>query len=103
MVDRDDDLRIGMKTSAITLGERDVPAIMVFYGVYLLAWAALLAEAGARLTPLFWLAWAVAAAQVVWHYFLIRSRTREGCFQAFRLNHWLGFAVFVGVVLAYGL
>ncbi len=100
MVDRDDDLRIGMKTSAITLGDRDVPAIMVFYGVYLVAWAALLD--GARLGPLFWLAWAVAAAQVVWHYFLIRTRTREGCFKAFRLNHWLGFAVFVGVVLAYG-
>ncbi len=101
MVDRDDDLRIGMKTSAITLGERDVPAIMVFYAVYLVAWAALLD--GARLGVLFWLAWGVAAAQVVWHYFLIRHRTREGCFKAFRLNHWLGFAVFVGVVLAYGI
>ena len=101
MVDRDDDLRIGMKTSAITLGERDVPAIMVFYAVYLVAWAALLD--GARLGVLFWLAWGVAAAQVVWHYFLIRHRTREGCFKAFRLNHWLGFSVFVGVVLAYGL
>ena len=100
MVDRDDDLRIGMKTSAITLGERDVPAIMVFYAVYLVAWAALLE--GAHLGGLFWLAWAVAAAQVVWHYFLIRERTREGCFKAFRLNHWLGFAVFVGVVMAYG-
>ncbi len=100
MVDRDDDLRIGMKTSAITLGERDVPAIMGFYAVYLVAWAALLD--GARLGVLFWLAWGVAAAQVVWHYFLIRGRTREGCFKAFRLNHWLGFSVFVGVVLAYG-
>ena len=100
MVDRDDDLRIGMKTSAITLGERDVPAIMGFYAIYLVAWAALLE--GAHLGALFWLAWAVAAAQVVWHYFLIRERTREGCFKAFRLNHWLGFAVFVGVVLAYG-
>jgi 4-hydroxybenzoate polyprenyltransferase len=99
MVDRDDDLHIGMKTSAITLGDRDVPAIMVFYAVYLLAWAALLD--GARLGVWFWLAWAVAAAQVVWHYRLIRERTREGCFQAFRLNHWLGFCVFVGVVLAY--
>jgi len=103
MVDRDDDLRIGMKTSAITLGERDVPAIMGFYAVYLVAWAALLEGAlGAHLGALFWLAWAVAAAQVVWHYFLIRRRTREGCFKAFRLNHWLGFSVFVGVVLAYG-
>ena len=99
MVDRDDDLRIGMKTSAITLGERDVPAIMAFYAVHLLSWALLLD--GARLGPLFWAAWALAAAQVFWHHLLIRGRTREGCFQAFRLNHWLGFCVFVGVVLAY--
>ncbi|MBM3387855.1 MAG: 4-hydroxybenzoate octaprenyltransferase [Betaproteobacteria bacterium] len=100
MVDRDDDLRIGMKTSAITLGKRDVPAIMAFYATHLVAWAALLD--GARLGVLFWLAWGAAAAQVVWHYFLIRERTREGCFKAFRLNHWLGFCLFVGVVLAYG-
>ena len=99
MVDRDDDLRIGMKTSAITLGERDVPAIMLFYAVHLLSWALLLD--GARLGPLFWAAWTLAAAQVLWHYLLIRGRTREGCFQAFRLNHWLGFCVFLGVVSAY--
>ncbi len=100
MVDRDDDLRIGMKTSAITLGERDVPAIMVFYGVYLLGWAALLSVP--RQSPWFALCWAVAAGQVVWHYVLIRERSREGCFKAFRLNHWLGASVFAGVVLGYG-
>ena len=100
MVDRDDDLRIGMKTSAITLGERDVPAIMVFYGVYLLGWAALLPVP--RQSPWFALCWAVAAVQVVWHYVLIRERSREGCFKAFRLNHWLGASVFAGVVLGYG-
>ncbi len=100
MVDRDDDLRIGMKTSAITLGDRDVPAIMVFYGVYLASWGALLPVP--RQSPLFALCWAVAAAQVVWHFFLIRERSREGCFKAFRLNHWLGASVFAGVVLGYG-
>lgn len=100
MVDRDDDLRIGMKTSAITLGDRDVPAIMGFYGAYLLLWAAML-EAP-RQSTLFWLAWLVAAGQVVWHFGLIRQRTREGCFKAFRLNHWLGFSVFLGTVLGYG-
>ena len=100
MVDRDDDLKIGMKTSAITLGDRDVPAIMGFYGAYLLIWAWLLSapQQGAW----FWLAWVASAAQVVWHYFLIRHREREGCFKAFRQNHWLGFSVFVGVVLSYG-
>ena len=99
MVDRDDDLRIGMKTSAITLGERDVPAILLFYAVHLCSWALLLE--GAQRGWIFWLAWVLAAAQVLWHYVLIRGRTREGCFQAFRLNHWLGFCVFVGVVSAY--
>ena len=101
MVDRDDDLKIGMKTSAITLGDRDVPAIMGFYAAYLVIWAVLLPVPRQNLW--FALAWAAAAAQVVWHYFLIRQRSREGCFKAFRLNHWLGFSVFAGVVLGYGL
>ena len=100
MVDRDDDLKIGMKTSAITLGRWDVPAIMFFYAAYLCLWMALLP--GPRQNPWFVLGWAVAAAQVVWHFFLIRQRTREGCFKAFRLNHWLGFSVFAGVALGYG-
>jgi 4-hydroxybenzoate polyprenyltransferase len=99
MVDRDDDVKIGMKTSAITLGDKDVPAIMGFYAAYLLIWAGLLKAD--QQGGMFWLAWAVSAAQVVWHYFLIRQRSREGCFKAFRLNHWLGFSVFVGVVLSY--
>ena len=101
IVDRDDDLKIGMKTSAITLGDKDVPAIMGFYVAYLLVWAVLLPVP--RQSPLFALGWAAAAAQVLWHFFLIRQRTREGCFKAFRLNHWLGFSVFAGVVLGYGL
>ena len=100
MVDRDDDLRIGMKTSAITLGLWDVPAIMAFYIAYLLIWAWLLPIP--RQSPLFALGWALAAAQVVWHFFLIRERSREGCFKAFRLNHWLGASVFAGVVMGYG-
>jgi len=99
MVDRDDDLKIGMKTSAITLGNKDVPAIMGFYVAYLLIWAVLLPVP--RQSPLFVLGWAVAIAQVGWHFFLIRQRTREGCFKAFRTNHWLGFSVFAGVVLGY--
>jgi 4-hydroxybenzoate polyprenyltransferase len=99
MVDRDDDVKIGMKTSAITLGDKDVPAIMGFYAAYLLIWAWVLKAD--QQGGMFWLAWAASAAQVVWHYFLIRHRSREGCFKAFRLNHWLGFSVFIGVVLSY--
>jgi 4-hydroxybenzoate polyprenyltransferase len=99
MVDRDDDLKIGMKTSAITLGDADVVAIMGFYAAYLVIWAVLLSVP--RQSPLFAMGWVVAALQVVWHYFLIRHRSREGCFKAFRLNHWLGASVFVGVALGY--
>ena len=97
MVDRDDDLRIGMKTSAITLGAWDVTAIMGFYAAYLAIWGWLLKADQQALA--FGLAMAVSAGQVVWHFFLIRQRTREGCFKAFRLNHWLGLSVFVAVVL----
>jgi 4-hydroxybenzoate polyprenyltransferase len=97
MVDRDDDLRIGMKTSAITLGRHDVAAVMGFYAAYLLSWTLLGRALG--LGTLFLLGIAAAALQALWHYTLIRDRTREGCFKAFRLNHWVGFAVFAGVAL----
>jgi 4-hydroxybenzoate polyprenyltransferase len=99
MVDRDDDLKIGMKTSAITLGNWDVPAIMGFYGAYLIIWAWLLSGLAQR--AWFWLALAVGLIQVIWHYFLIYQRSREGCFTAFKQNHWLGLTLFVGVVLAH--
>ncbi len=101
MVDRDDDLRIGMKTSAITLGRFDVAAIMGFYWVFIEGWFVLLASEN-----LGW-AWEVAlvlaALQAVWHCYLIRHRTREGCFKAFRLNHWLGATVFAGIAASYAL
>lgn len=99
MVDRDDDLNIGMKTSAITLGRWDVAAIMGFYGAFLAVWAALLQAA--THSHWFWLGLGGAALQVGWHFALIRGRTREGCFKAFRLNHWLGFSVFAGIALSY--
>ena len=100
MVDRDDDLKIGMKTSAITLGDADVPAITAFYLVFLGIWTAVL---WGQVNPMVWGAMLVVAlAQVVWHFQLIKDRSRDGCFKAFRLNHWLGFTVFVGVVLGLG-
>ena len=100
MVDRDDDLKIGMKTSAITLGRFDVAAIMGFYAIYLAIWVLALVPRSPN--ALFYVAIAAAAAQVVWHWTLIRDRTRDGCFKAFRQNHWVGFAVFAGVVLGLG-
>jgi len=96
MVDRDDDLRIGIKTSAITLGRFDVAAVMASYAAYLAIWAAIGARLGYR-WPYF-TGLLIAAAIACWHFTLIQGRTREGCFRAFRLNHWLGFAVFAGVV-----
>lgn len=101
MVDRDDDLKIGMKTSAITFGRLDVAAVMASYAAYLAIWAA--AGANRALGALFFIAIALAAGQALWHWRMIRGRTREGCFRAFRLNHWLGFTVFAGVVAGYAL
>lgn len=97
MVDRDDDLKIGIRTSAITLGRWDVPAVAGFYLLHLALWGAVL-----------WLQWGgpwlaaallAALAQVGWHLGMIRQRQREGCFRAFRLNHWLGATLFAGLVL----
>ena len=101
MVDRDDDLRIGIKTSAITLGRHDVAAVMASYAAYLGVWSAVGAHLGYR-WPYF-VGIAAAAAIACWHYTLIRERARAGCFRAFRLNHWLGFAVFAGVVAQFAL
>jgi 4-hydroxybenzoate polyprenyltransferase len=99
MVDRDDDLKIGMKTSAITLGRFDVAAVLACYVLFLLIWTLALWLPDA----MFLLGLTVAAVQVFWHAVLIHDRTREGCFKAFRLNHWLGFAVFVGIAGSYAL
>ena len=96
MVDRDDDLRIGIRTSALTLGRYDVAAIMGFYAVYFAVWGAIGFALGLR-GP-FALGLLAALAQAAWHWTLIRGRGREGCFRAFRLNHWVGFAVFAGIV-----
>ena len=95
MVDRDDDARIGIRTSALTLGRWDVPVVLACYALML----ALLAAEGLLLG----LAWpyyaglAAAAGMMVHHWRLIRERTREGSFQAFLHNNWVGAAVFVGI------
>ena len=101
MVDRDDDLKIGMKTSAITLGRFDVAGVMLFFA---LCWGlTAVAIAPYHLGWPFWLGMGVAAAQMLWHYTLIRHRTREGCFVAFSKSHWMGVAIFVGVVLGFAM
>ena len=98
MVDRDDDLRIGMKTSAITLGRFDVAAILFSYAIYLSIWALVLGNG--PYSAIYFVAIFGAAVQAVWHGWLIRKRERDNCFKAFRLNHWLGLTVFAGIVLS---
>ena len=99
MVDRDDDLKIGMKTSAITLGRFDVAAVMLSYLIYLTIWALALIQRAS--SAIYLIAIALALLQAVWHGWLIRKRERDDCFKAFRLNHWLGFTVFAGLVLSW--
>ena len=99
MVDRDDDLKIGMKTSAITLGRGDVAGVMLFFALCLGLTALALAPLGLG-WPL-WLGLGAAAAQVLWHFRLIRRRSRAGCFTAFSQSHWIGAALFAGVALGF--
>lgn len=99
MVDREDDLKIGIKTSAITFGRFDVFAVMLCYAL--------------SLSIVLWVGWqyglrgwfvaglAVAAGCAVYHYTLIRKRDRAGCFTAFKHNNWLGAAVFAGIAVNY--
>jgi 4-hydroxybenzoate polyprenyltransferase len=101
MVDRDDDLRLGMKTSAITLGRLDLPVILLCYLIYIVIWDVALMQYAQG--AIFTIAFALAFGQVAWHYTLIRKRSREGCFKAFRLNHWLGFTLFAGIAASYAL
>lgn len=97
MVDRDDDLRIGVKSTAVLWGRYDRLWIGVFQAIFL----ALLVASGAAfgLGPLYYTGLAAAAAIAVYHQWLISDRDRDACFRAFLHNHYLGMAVFVGIVL----
>ena len=99
MVDRDDDLNIGIRTSAITFGRWDVAAVMFCYAAMLgiLTWIGW----WLRFNLFYYAGLAVAAGMALYHYTLIRGRDREGCFKAFLHNNWLGAAIFAGLVLNY--
>jgi 4-hydroxybenzoate polyprenyltransferase len=102
MIDRDDDLKIGMKTSAITFGRFDVLAVLLSYVLYLFIWLnVLLAQLNRAQLAIYLIAVGLALGQALWHVWLIRKRQRDDCFKAFRLNHWLGFTVFAGIVASY--
>ena len=101
MVDRNDDLKVGIHTSAITLGRHDVAAVMASYALM----AAILAWVGFALNlrwP-FFAGLTLAAGMMLYHYRLIRGRSREGCFRAFRHNNWVGLAIFAGIFFSYPL
>jgi 4-hydroxybenzoate polyprenyltransferase len=97
MVDREDDRRIGIRTSAILFGRFDVAIVMLCYALFILAMAAI--GWWARFGIAYYAGIVAAAGIAVHHYFLIRGRTREGCFKAFMHNNWLGAAVFAGIAL----
>lgn len=99
MVDRDDDLKIGIRTSAITFGRFDIVAVMLCYAVSLGMLLMIGWQAGLR----FWFVAGLLAAAgcALYHYLLIRERDRMRCFAAFRHNNWLGAAVFAGIALDY--
>ena len=99
MVDRDDDLKLGMRTSAITFGRFDVAAVMLCYAATFGLIALVGVEAGRG--ACFFAGIAVAAGIAVYHYRLIRDRERAPCFKAFLHNNWVGFALFVALVADY--
>jgi 4-hydroxybenzoate polyprenyltransferase len=101
MVDREDDLRLGLRTSAITFGQYDVAAIAVSYAILFISqiWVAQLAD----LSNYFLVGWFTALACAAYHLKLISTRKREECFAAFRHNNWLGGFLFLGIVLGLSL
>ena len=98
MVDRDDDAKIGIRTSALTLGRWDVAAVMASYAAMLVLLIALGVKS--RLAWPYYCGLAAAAAMMVYHWTLIRGRSREGCFRAFMHNNWVGGAILAGIVFS---
>lgn len=99
LVDKEDDLKIGIKTSAITFGRFDIAAVMACYAAFI----GIMAMVGVQLNfgvPYF-AALLVAAAIAIYHYTLIKQRNRALCFKAFLHNNWLGAAVLTGVIVSY--
>jgi 4-hydroxybenzoate polyprenyltransferase len=99
MVDRDDDRKLGLRTSAIAFGRFDVLAVMLCYTIYLgaLTWVGRFYALGAPFDA----GVLIASLIALWHFWLIRGRERSRCFRAFLGNHWLGLAIFAGVVADY--
>ncbi len=98
MVDREDDLKAGAKSTAILFGDADLPILGMLMGTFLLAM--LFVGQRAHLGWPYWLGLLMAAGLFAWQHWLIRNRQRDACLAAFRHNNWLGLTVWVGIVLA---
>jgi 4-hydroxybenzoate polyprenyltransferase len=97
MVDRPDDVRIGIRTSAILFGRHDVAAVMASYAAFLGAMVAI--GLWQRYGPAYFASLVVSGGIAAYHYRLIRHRAREGCFKAFLHNNWIGAAIFAGILV----
>lgn len=98
MVDRDDDIRMGAKSTAILFGDTDLVAQGVLYALTFVALA--LVGRDAQLGAYYWSGLGVAALLVVYEFVIARNRDRDACFRAFLHNHWVGAAIFAGIALA---
>jgi 4-hydroxybenzoate polyprenyltransferase len=98
MVDKNDDLKLGIKTSAITFGKYDVLAILICYVIFFLGFAYV--AVNQKLNTIFWLFWALGIALVLHYYRLVKTRDRAKCFQAFKQNNWLGALFFIAIACA---
>ena len=99
MVDRDDDLRAGAKSTAILFGEFDLIAQGVLYALFVIALVCIGLRATPPLAPTYYVGVAIATGLIAWEFRMARRRDREGCFRAFLHNNWVGAAVFAGIVL----
>jgi 4-hydroxybenzoate polyprenyltransferase len=97
MVDRDDDMKLGLKSSAILLGRFDVAGVMIAHALFLGGMTAI--GRWQRLDAFYFAGLAIAAGLALYQYWLIRGRDRDRCFRAFRNNNWVGLAVFAGLAL----
>ena len=99
MVDRDDDIRVGAKSTAILFGDADLAIIGLLMATFL--WAMLMVAQRGHLPHIYFAAVGIAALLFIWQQWIMRGRDRNACFAAFRSNNWVGGVLWVGIVLAY--
>jgi 4-hydroxybenzoate polyprenyltransferase len=100
-VDRDDDLRMGAKSTAILFGEMDLVAQGVLYACMFAALVLVGRNAGLGLY--YWIGVGVALCLVAYEFVIARRRARDACFRAFLHNHWVGMVIFAGIALDFAL